>query len=50
MGSAKPDTKPDPYKVNSLILTPEVDPVAGSVAWEPLRSFWNGGCCWLPSS
>lgn len=32
----------DPYKVNSLIFTPETSPVAGSVHWDPLRSIWNG--------
>ena len=32
----------DPYKVNSLILKPATDPVAGTVRWDPLRSIWNG--------
>ncbi len=32
----------DPYKVNSLVLGPQVDPVAGSVSWDPARSLWNG--------
>jgi fatty-acid desaturase len=32
----------DPYKVNSLILTADVDPVAGTVTWDPARSLWNG--------
>jgi stearoyl-CoA desaturase (delta-9 desaturase) len=32
----------DPYKVNSLILSADVDPRFGSVRWDPLRSFWNG--------
>jgi hypothetical protein len=32
----------DPYKVNSLILTPEVDPVHGRVVWDAPRSLWNG--------
>ena len=32
----------DRYKVNSLILGPDVDPVAGAVRWDPARSFWNG--------
>ncbi|MDB5977602.1 MAG: acyl-CoA desaturase [Nevskia sp.] len=31
----------DPYKVNSLVLTATVDPVAGSVNWDPARSIWN---------
>ena len=33
----------DPYKVNSLILVPGVDPVAGTASWDPPRSLWNGG-------
>lgn len=33
--------KKDPYKVNSLILTPEVNPVYGTVVWDPPRSIWN---------
>jgi sn-1 stearoyl-lipid 9-desaturase len=32
----------DPHKVNSLILSPGVDPVIGSVRWDPPRSLWNG--------
>lgn len=32
----------DPYRVNSLILNPQVDPVAGVVRWAPERSLWNG--------
>jgi stearoyl-CoA desaturase (delta-9 desaturase) len=32
----------DPYKVNSLLLGPKVDPVAGVVRWDPIRSIWNG--------
>lgn len=32
----------DPYRVNSLILDPQVDPVAGVVRWAPERSLWNG--------
>jgi sn-1 stearoyl-lipid 9-desaturase len=32
----------DPYKVNSLVLSPNTDPVAGTVRWDPLRSIWNG--------
>lgn len=30
------------YKVNSLIIGPEVDPVAGKVKWDIARSLWNG--------
>jgi sn-1 stearoyl-lipid 9-desaturase len=33
----------DPYKVNSLILFPGVDPLAGTVRWDPAHSLWNGG-------
>jgi len=33
----------DPYKVNSLILTADVDPLAGTVTWDPARSLWNAG-------
>lgn len=32
----------DPYKVNSLILTPGVEPCSGYVQWAPARSLWNG--------
>jgi fatty-acid desaturase len=32
----------DPYKVNSLILRPETNAVAGIVRWDPIRSIWNG--------
>src|SRR2546422_6257978 len=32
----------DPYKVNSLVLRPDTDPVAGVVRWDPVRSIWNG--------
>jgi sn-1 stearoyl-lipid 9-desaturase len=32
----------DPYKVNSLILGPDVNPVEGTVVWDPARSLWNG--------
>lgn len=32
----------DPYKVNSLLLGPNVDPVRGRVHWNPARSLWNG--------
>ena len=33
----------DPYRVNSLILAPESDPLAAEVRWDPARSLWNGG-------
>ena len=31
------------YKVNSLTIGPDADPLAGDVAWDPARSLWNGG-------
>jgi stearoyl-CoA desaturase (delta-9 desaturase) len=37
------DTPRDPYKVNSLVLGPDVNPIDGSVRWDPVRSLWNGG-------
>ena len=33
----------DPFKVNSLVIGPGVDPVAGHASWDPARSAWNGG-------
>ncbi len=33
----------DPFRVNSLILSPEADPFAAEVCWDPVRSLWNGG-------
>ena len=33
----------DVYKVNSLVIGPEVDPLAGKVSWDVVRSLWNGG-------
>ncbi|MEP7245446.1 MAG: acyl-CoA desaturase [Gammaproteobacteria bacterium] len=32
-----------PYKVNSLVLGPDTDPLRGRVSWDPARSLWNGG-------
>lgn len=32
----------DPYQVNSLVLSPSTDAVAGVVKWDPVRSIWNG--------
>ena len=31
----------DPYKVNSLVVRPDTDAVAGVVRWDPVRSIWN---------
>jgi stearoyl-CoA desaturase (delta-9 desaturase) len=33
----------DPCAVNSLIETPDADPVQGRVVWDPVHSLWNGG-------
>lgn len=33
----------DPCAVNSLIETPDADPVEGCVVWDPVHSLWNGG-------
>lgn len=41
MTAAAP-VRTDPYKVNSLVLGPGVDPVSGYVRWAPVRSLWNG--------
>ena len=32
-----------PYKVNSLLLTGDIDPMQGTVSWDAARSLWNGG-------
>ena len=37
------DASIGPYKVSSLRITPDCDPLRGSVQWDPLRSLWNGG-------
>jgi stearoyl-CoA desaturase (delta-9 desaturase) len=31
------------YKVNSLVIHADADPLAGDVKWDPARSLWNGG-------
>jgi sn-1 stearoyl-lipid 9-desaturase len=41
--SSESSLQPDPYRVNSLTLTAEVDPNHGVVSWDPARSLWNGG-------
>jgi len=33
----------DPHRVNSLVMLPGADPVAGTIRWDPARSLWNGG-------
>ena len=35
------DSKSGPYKVSSLTITPDSDPLHGSVKWDPARSIWN---------
>jgi sn-1 stearoyl-lipid 9-desaturase len=37
------DSTSGPYKVNSLIIDPNANPLSGSVTWDPWRSLWNGG-------
>ncbi len=39
--NASNDSASGPYKVNSLIIDPASDPMAGAVTWDPLRSCWN---------
>lgn len=36
-------TSADRCGVNTLVETPKCSPVAGTVRWDPLHSFWNGG-------
>ena len=35
------DATVGPYKVSSLVIFPEHDPLCGSVRWDPARSLWN---------
>ncbi|MES2985267.1 MAG: acyl-CoA desaturase [Pseudomonadota bacterium] len=37
-----PITANDVYKVNSLEIGPQVDPLHGKVTWDAARSIWNG--------
>ena len=37
------DATEGPFKVSSLAIDEHVDPMAGSVTWDPARSLWNGG-------
>jgi stearoyl-CoA desaturase (delta-9 desaturase) len=37
------DATVGPYKVSSLAITAQLDPVPGTVSWDPARSLWNGG-------
>lgn len=34
---------PDRCRVNTLVETPDCNPVAGTVRWDPVHSLWNGG-------
>ena len=40
---AQESLRDDPFRVNSLVLTPEADPSDAEVRWYPVRSLWNGG-------
>src|SRR5687768_15268751 len=33
----------DGCRVNSLVETPDANPVAGRVSWDPVHSLWHGG-------
>jgi sn-1 stearoyl-lipid 9-desaturase len=37
------DATQGPFKVHSLTITTDTDPVAGMASWDPARSLWNGG-------
>ena len=37
------DATDGPFRVHSLILSPDCDPRGGTVAWDPARSLWNAG-------
>jgi stearoyl-CoA desaturase (delta-9 desaturase) len=37
------DATRGPFKVHSLTITPDTDPVTGFASWDPARSLWNGG-------
>lgn len=37
------DAVSGPYKVNSLRIGQDADPMQGTVEWDPWRSLWNGG-------
>ena len=39
---AQGDAAQGPYKVNSLLLTADVNPLDGDVHWDAARSLWNG--------
>ena len=37
------DSASGAYKVNSLVIHAQADPLAGTVVWDPWRSLWNAG-------
>jgi sn-1 stearoyl-lipid 9-desaturase len=37
------DATAGPFRVHSLILSPDCEPGGGSVTWDPARSLWNAG-------
>ena len=37
------DSASGAYRVNSLTIGADADPMEGTVAWDPARSIWNGG-------
>ena len=37
------DATEGPYRVHSLVIAPDADPMAGDVSGDPARSLWNGG-------
>jgi len=37
------DSAAGAYKVNSLTIGADADPMEGTVTWDPARSLWNGG-------
>jgi stearoyl-CoA desaturase (delta-9 desaturase) len=37
------DATEGPFRVHSLIITPNADPIEGTVHWDWSRSLWNGG-------
>jgi sn-1 stearoyl-lipid 9-desaturase len=37
------DATQGPFRVHSLLITPDVDPMRATVSWDPARSLWNAG-------
>ena len=37
------DAQAGPYKVNSLVITLDVDPILGAARWDAGRTAWNIG-------